>query len=209
MEQQENIQGSLNHSEFLETDVTYIEAEPPQISQIDEADILCEQDGCIVDGKMSSLANIPTTTEFEPFEQEQEQEQAITLEEQYEIIEEKTHVDEVNDDFSQSSDLSESEPIGDQQSWKSDMEDPQTNGTTQFLQQESDLMKETWRDMAWKCLECGEQFTDVMGLRLHVGNDHPDVSVRYSCVDCSKVFTKYYPYIRHVRNIHKPHLKYW
>lgn len=70
------------------------------------------------------------------------------------------------------------------------------------------ITNESWLDYPWNCSECSVRFTSVTSLRDHHTDNHLFTVMRYQCVDCSMVFSKYSLFVRHVQH-HRPHLKYW
>lgn len=71
------------------------------------------------------------------------------------------------------------------------------------------IPNESWVDYPWDCSECGVRLTSVALLRKHHTDNHLFTVMRYQCVDCSMVFSKYSLFVRHVGQHHRPHLKYW
>lgn len=71
------------------------------------------------------------------------------------------------------------------------------------------IPNESWLDYPWDCSECGVRFTSVTLLREHHTDNHLFTVMRYQCIDCSMVFSKYSLFVRHVGHQHRPHLKYW
>ncbi|XP_030750344.1 gastrula zinc finger protein XlCGF26.1-like isoform X2 [Sitophilus oryzae] len=63
-----------------------------------------------------------------------------------------------------------------------------------------------WDSYQWSCFDCNSTFQLTDELREHFNNVH-NSNIRYPCMDCSKVYSKYTTFISHVR-FHRPHLKY-
>lgn len=66
---------------------------------------------------------------------------------------------------------------------------------------------EGWESYPWLCSDCDEKPTSMMALRTHHQTVHNQMP-KYVCVECPKVYTKYYGFITHVR-CHRYHLKFW
>ncbi|XP_066159330.1 zinc finger protein 570-like [Euwallacea fornicatus] len=64
-----------------------------------------------------------------------------------------------------------------------------------------------WNTYPLTCSECSAVCFEVDDLREHYTSNHNIVSVRYLCLDCPKVYSKYISFISHVRH-HRPILKY-
>lgn len=64
-----------------------------------------------------------------------------------------------------------------------------------------------WDSYQWTCCECSNVFRVVDDLRDHFATIHNIISVRYPCIDCPKVYSKYVSFISHVK-YHRPFLKY-
>ncbi|KAH1024406.1 zinc finger protein 2 [Dendroctonus ponderosae] len=64
-----------------------------------------------------------------------------------------------------------------------------------------------WNSYHWNCSECATILFAADDLREHFATAHNVTSVRYLCVDCPKVYSKYISFIRHVR-YHRPCLKF-
>lgn len=71
------------------------------------------------------------------------------------------------------------------------------------------LGTETWADYPWDCCTCGMRMISATALQAHHYAEHEYELMRYLCVDCSKTFSAYDPFVRHVRQLHRAHLKYW
>ncbi|KAL1491363.1 hypothetical protein ABEB36_011971 [Hypothenemus hampei] len=65
----------------------------------------------------------------------------------------------------------------------------------------------SWNTYQWICSECSMICFDSETLREHYTTNHNIISVRYLCVDCPKVYSKYSSFLSHVRH-HRPLLKF-
>lgn len=66
---------------------------------------------------------------------------------------------------------------------------------------------ESWANYPWLCADCDEKPLTMAALRTHHQTVHNQMP-KYVCVECPKVYTKYYGFISHVR-CHRYHLKFW
>ncbi|KAF7284193.1 hypothetical protein GWI33_022444 [Rhynchophorus ferrugineus] len=64
-----------------------------------------------------------------------------------------------------------------------------------------------WDSYQWSCYDCNSIFQVSDELREHFATVHNSNTVRYPCMDCSKVYSKYTTFISHVK-FHQSHLKY-
>ncbi|GLV41602.1 deformed wings [Carabus blaptoides fortunei] len=65
---------------------------------------------------------------------------------------------------------------------------------------------ESWETYPWMCVECNEKLSNMMDLRNHHQTVHNQLP-KYVCVECPKIYTKYYGFISHVR-CHRYHLRF-
>lgn len=66
---------------------------------------------------------------------------------------------------------------------------------------------EGWDSYPWLCADCDEKPPNMIALRTHHQTVHNQMP-KYVCVECPKVYSKYYGFISHVR-CHRYHLKFW
>lgn len=71
------------------------------------------------------------------------------------------------------------------------------------------LLKESWTDVPWNCWECNKQFANTLNIRRHFNRQHDGVQLRFSCTECNRMFSRYNPFIKHVRILHRNHLEFW
>lgn len=64
-----------------------------------------------------------------------------------------------------------------------------------------------WNSYPWTCSECSAIYFEIDELREHISTSHNISSVRYLCLDCPKVYSKYVSFVSHVKH-HRPFLKY-
>ncbi|XP_067013936.1 zinc finger protein 416 [Anabrus simplex] len=66
--------------------------------------------------------------------------------------------------------------------------------------------RDGWEKYPWMCTDCSQELPTMQALRTHhqtVHNQPP----RFMCAQCSKVYTKYYGFVSHVRR-HRNHMKF-
>jgi len=61
------------------------------------------------------------------------------------------------------------------------------------------LIENTWSTL--------QELPSMQALRTHHQKDH-NQAPRFMCAQCSKVYTKYYGFVSHVRR-HRNHMKFW
>lgn len=65
---------------------------------------------------------------------------------------------------------------------------------------------EGWESYPWMCVECDEKLNSMVELRNHHQTVHNQIP-KYVCVECPKMYTKYYGFISHVR-FHRKYLRF-
>jgi hypothetical protein len=66
------------------------------------------------------------------------------------------------------------------------------------------LRKQHFTEETWSVLQ---ELPSMQALRTHHQTDH-NQAPRFMCAQCSKVYTKYYGFVSHVRR-HRNHMKFW